>query len=186
MAKCCGRISHSPRSFWDRVLGSSRRDQAAWCLLVLSVINIGALIEFLLRARLVAAAIRHRDQHRLPAHEVSRIIATMVGGSSAAHVVFAVLFVWLAVKVRGGRPWARWVATALVVLEMLDHLTVPVLVSLLPSVAGEIIAVQAVALVFETAALVLLWAPRSHEKPGQPDGRRTSGTPAFRAARHDR
>jgi hypothetical protein len=173
-------------NFWSRVLGSSRREQAARCLLALAVINIGALIEFLLRAQLVAAAIRHRDQHRLPAHEVSRIIAGMVGGSSAGHVVFAALFVWLAVKVRGGRPWARWVATALVVLEMLDHLTIPILVSLLPSVAGEIIAVQAVALVFEIAALVLLWSPQSHETPGQPDGRRTSGMRAFRAARHDR
>jgi hypothetical protein len=149
-------------NFRDRVLGSSRRDRAARCLLLLAVINVAALIEFLIRAPLVAAAIRHRDQHRLPAQEVSRIITAMVTGSSAAHVVFAVLFVWLAVKVRGGRPWARWVATVLVALEMLDHLSIPLLTSLLPSVAGEIIVVQAVAFVFEVAALILLWAPRPH------------------------
>jgi hypothetical protein len=48
--------------------------------------------------------------------------------------------------------------------------------SLLPSVRGEIIAVQAVAFVFEVAALVLLWSPRSGNVPA----RRIEGKPASR------
>jgi hypothetical protein len=169
-------------NFGDRIKESSRRGRAVWCLIVLAIINIAALVEFLFRAHLVAAAIRHRDQHRLPAAEINRIIDAMVGGSSAVHVVLAVLFVWLAIKLRHGRPWARRVATVLIVLEMLDHLTLPTLASLLPSVAGEIIAVQAVAFVFEVAALVLMWAPRP---PGAfaSQGRRARSTRATGTAR---
>ncbi|MCF6378124.1 hypothetical protein L2K70_10970 [Nocardioides KLBMP 9356] len=60
-----------------------------------------------------------------------------------------------------GRRRARIVLTALLVLQILVHLTLPITVAQLPGYANAVIAVQASSFVLEITALLLLWVPAS-------------------------
>ena len=80
--------------------------------------------------------------------------------SMIVHVVFGTLFILACVAVRTGRNWLRIVVTVLLVIQVLAHLSLPTLIALLPGEAVAITAVQVISLLFEVAALFLLWRPR--------------------------
>jgi hypothetical protein len=85
---------------------------------------------------------------------------SQVWESAVPHVLIPVLLLWRASGLRGRRPRARIVLTVLLGVQLLAHATLPMTLHQLPGYGPLIIAVQAFSLVFELAALALLWGPR--------------------------
>jgi hypothetical protein len=75
------------------------------------------------------------------------------------HIVLAVLFALAAAVLP--RRWGRVAATVLLGLQLLAHATLPLVVAMLPAFAAQIVLVQLFSLVFEVAALWLLWGSRA-------------------------
>lgn len=67
-------------------------------------------------------------------------------------IIIAVLYVWLIVKIRQGRNWARIVATVLLALGILSSLS-----GLAGTGTGASKALQVIGLIISIAVLVLLW-----------------------------
>jgi hypothetical protein len=86
--------------------------------------------------------------------------SSQVWESVLPHVLIPVLLLWRASGLRTRRPRARIVLTVLLGVQLLAHATLPMTLHQLPGYAPVIIAVQAFSLVFEVAALALLWGPR--------------------------
>jgi hypothetical protein len=84
----------------------------------------------------------------------------LFNSSIVVHVISGTLFVLFALLVRSGRNWLRILITVLLVIQLLAHLSLPTLMALLPSEAVFTLTVQAVSLLFELAALFLLWFSR--------------------------
>jgi hypothetical protein len=97
------------------------------------------------------------------------------------HVVLAILLPLRARRLRSGRPRARVVLTVVLAIQILAHATLPMVLAELPGYGAQVIAVQAVSLVFEIAALVLLWSPaarRFFAPAARPEALVESGTRA--------
>jgi hypothetical protein len=80
-------------------------------------------------------------------------------GAVVPHLVLAVLLPIRAYKLRGGRPKARRILTFVLAIQILAHATLPGVLAQMPGYSTPIIALQAVSLLFEVGAIVLLWAP---------------------------
>jgi hypothetical protein len=77
--------------------------------------------------------------------------------SVVPHVIFAILLPLRAYRLRTGRSRARTILTVLLALQIAAHGTLPMVLKVLPGYGAWVIAVQAFSLVFEVAALWLLW-----------------------------
>lgn len=84
----------------------------------------------------------------------------LLNSSIVVHVIFGTLFILCAWLIRTGRNWLRLCVTVLLAIELLAHLSLPTIIALLPGEAIATIIVQAISLLFELAALFLLWFPR--------------------------
>jgi hypothetical protein len=84
----------------------------------------------------------------------------LLNSSTVVHGIFGTLFILFALLVRIGRNWLRILTTVLLVLELFAHLSLPSVIALLPGEALPTIVVQSISLLFELAALFLLWFSR--------------------------
>jgi hypothetical protein len=91
---------------------------------------------------------------------VAEQASSQVWESVLPHVLIPVLLLWRASTLRSRRPRARVVLTVLLGVQLLAHASLPITLHQLPGYAPVVLAVQAFSLVFEVAALVLLWGPR--------------------------
>ncbi|WP_433081226.1 hypothetical protein ACQP1P_45450 [Dactylosporangium sp. CA-052675] len=80
-------------------------------------------------------------------------------GAAVPHLVLAVLLPLRAYKLRGGRPKARRILTLVLGIQILAHAALPGVIAQMPGYAVPIVALQALSLVGEVAAIVFLWAP---------------------------
>ncbi|WP_433211584.1 hypothetical protein ACQP00_50790 [Dactylosporangium sp. CS-047395] len=85
-------------------------------------------------------------------------------GAIVPHLVLAVLLPIRALKLRGGRPKARRILTLVLAIQVVAHVTLPSVIAQMPGYAAPIIALQALSLVCELAAIVFLWAPSRREQ----------------------
>lgn len=94
--------------------------------------------------------------HRQDA-DLSPLTQNIFESSMIIHVIMGTIFILMRIVIRTGRNWLRILATVLLVIQLLAHLSIVTLIRLLPDQAVPTIAVQAISLVFELAALFLLW-----------------------------
>ncbi|WP_426508492.1 hypothetical protein ACPPVO_58510 [Dactylosporangium sp. McL0621] len=80
-------------------------------------------------------------------------------GAVVPHLVLAVLLPLRAYKLRSGRPKARRILTVVLAIQIIAHVTLPGVIAQMPGYAAPIVALQALSLVAEVAAMVFLWAP---------------------------
>ncbi|WP_433053147.1 hypothetical protein [Dactylosporangium sp. CS-033363] len=85
-------------------------------------------------------------------------------GAIVPHLVLAVLLPVRALKLRGGRPKARRILTLVLAIQVVAHVTLPSVIAQMPGYAVPLVALQALSLVCELAAIVFLWAPSRREQ----------------------
>jgi hypothetical protein len=96
--------------------------------------------------------------------------STILVVAAVFSVAVALVLIWLGLKTRGGRRWARVTVTVVVALRVLSLLRSQTQPSSHLLLVGQ--ALELVDLVVSVAVLVLLWAPedsRSYFRPRQPD-----------------
>jgi hypothetical protein len=113
---------------------------------------------------LVIGFIHYLDIFLIAGHRQEAVSSAMTqylfNSSTVVHAIFGTLFVLFALLIRTGQNWLRILVTGLLVLQLLAHLSLPTIMALLPSEAVFTLTVQAVSLLFELAALFLLWFSR--------------------------
>jgi hypothetical protein len=126
-----------------------------YAVLVVAVIHVLALVLVLLHRDVIAGAMAAAH----PTGDVDALTDAAVKQAVIPHVVLAILLPLRAWRLRRGRTGARTFLTVVLIIQVLAHLTLPMVLAELPGYAGWVIAVQAVSLVFELAALWWLWTP---------------------------
>lgn len=139
-----------------RVPTSVRRAQFA--VAAVGAIHVLALLLVLTHRDVIADALA--AQH--PGADATALAASAVWQAAIPHVVLAVLLPLRAWRLRNGRPSSRIVLTVVLGVQLLAHASLPIVLGQLPGYGAWVIAVQAVSLVFEVAALVLLWTKDSN------------------------
>jgi hypothetical protein len=139
-----------------RVPTTVRRAQFA--IAAVAAIHVLALLLVLTHRDVIAGAIA--AQH--PGADVTALAASAVWQAAIPHIVLAVLFPLRAWRLRNGRPSSRIVLTVVLGIQLLAHASLPMVLGELPGYGVWVIAIQAVSLVFEIAALVLLWTKDSN------------------------
>ncbi|MBO0781100.1 MAG: hypothetical protein J2P37_19950, partial [Ktedonobacteraceae bacterium] len=90
----------------------------------------------------------------------SAFAQSQLNSSSIVHLIMGGLFLVAAFLVRKGRNWVRIAIVVLLIFQLIGHLTLPLVVSILPTEAWSIVAVQVFSLLFELAVVFLLWFAR--------------------------
>jgi hypothetical protein len=130
-----------------------RRAQVA--VVAVAAIHVLALVLILDHRDVIAAAVAAAH----PTGDADALTRSALTQSIVPHVVLALLLPLRAARLRGGRPGTRRFLTAILVIQLLAHATLPIVLAELPGYGGWVIAVQAASLVFEVAALSWLWTP---------------------------
>jgi hypothetical protein len=134
---------------------SLRRAQLA--IFAVAAIHVLALVLVLTHRDVIAAALA--AQH--PGADADTLANAAVWQAAIPHIVLAVVLPLRAWRLRNGRRSSRIIVTAVLGIQLLAHASLPMTLSELPGYGASVIAVQAVSLVFEVAALVLLWTKES-------------------------
>jgi hypothetical protein len=137
------------------VPASLRRAQLA--IFAVAAIHVLALILVLTHRDVIAGALA--GQH--PGADADALANAAVWQAAIPHIVLAILLPLRALRLRSGKRSSRIIVTVVLGIQLAAHASLPMTLSELPGYGGWVIAVQAVSLVFEVAALVLLWAQES-------------------------
>ena len=129
-----------------------RRTQTA--VLVVAAIHVVALVLVLQHQDVISAALAAQR----PGADIGALTRATVLQSVIPHVVLAVLLPIRAFRLNPAKPGSRIVLTVVLGVQILAHATLPMVTRELPGYGPWIIAVQAVSLVFEVAALCNLWS----------------------------
>jgi hypothetical protein len=132
--------------------------QAATAVLVVAAVHVLALVLLVVNrhALLDAATAQHPDW---TAARLRELADGRFFQSAVPHVVLPVILTVRALALRSGRSRRRVFLTVLLCIQLAAHATFPLQRQMLPSFTGWLLLVQGFSLVFELAALVLLWAP---------------------------
>jgi hypothetical protein len=126
---------------------------AALGIFILALLNLANIaVTVGSRSRVVDQL--HKSGTRLTDTQINTAATVSIAFSVVISVLFAVLLVWLGIKVLAGRNWARVTATILLVLGVLSGIY-----SLTRSGGAAALVLDLVTLVVSIAVLVLLWGP---------------------------
>jgi hypothetical protein len=130
---------------------------ATGAVYVVAAIHVLALVLVLTHRDVFTDAVvsSHPDwsQARIDDEARSRYLQTLI-----PHVILPVVFVLRGRRLLEGKGRTRVVITALLGLQLVAHATLPIQLHYVPGYGAWLVAVQAFSLVFELAALWLLWA----------------------------
>ena len=132
---------------------------AVAAVFVVAAVHVAALILIGLHVDVIRGSVAAAHPG-IDAGRLSELTGTQVLSSVVPHVLLVVLLSWRAWRLRSGRPRTRIVVTILLAVQLLAHATLPTVLRMLPGYGGWVTGVQAFSLVFELAALWLLWAPK--------------------------
>jgi hypothetical protein len=132
-----------------------RRAQLA--VFAVAAIHVLALLLVLMHRDVISAALA--AQH--PGAEADALAGSAVLQSALPHVILAILLPLRALRLRNGRRSTRLILTVVLIIQIAAHATLPMVLAELPGYGAWVIAVQAVSLMFEVAALYLLWTRES-------------------------
>src|SRR6266487_570589 len=133
--------------------------QVRWAIVatcVVAAVHVAALILIAQHVDVIRGALSAAHP-TASATQVNALTRSQVLNSVVPHVVLAIVLPWRAYRLLSGRRSARVVLTALLAVQLAAHATLPMVLAVLPGYAGWVIAVQGFSLVFEVAALGLLW-----------------------------
>jgi hypothetical protein len=131
--------------------------RAQFAVFAVAAIHVLALLLVLTHRDVIAAALA--AQH--PGADTDALAGSAVLQSAIPHVVLAILLPLRAWRVRDGQRRSRLILTIVLIVQLAAHATLPMVLAELPGYGAWVIAVQAVSLVFEVAALCLLWTAQS-------------------------
>jgi len=132
--------------------------KAQYAVIVVAAIHVVALFLILTHRDVIAGAIAAAHPSATGA-ELDKLTSAALTQSIIPHVVLAVLLPLRAWRLRGGRRFGQWFLTVVLAIQLAAHASLPIVLAELPGYGAAVIAVQAVSLVFEVAALWLLWTP---------------------------
>jgi hypothetical protein len=124
---------------------------------VVAAIHVMALALVLLHRDVIAGAMA--VQH--PGGDIEALTTAAVLQAVFPHAILALVLPLRAKRLATGRPSSRIVLTVMLAIQVAAHATLPMVLAELPGYAPWVIGVQAVSLVFELAALRLLWTVES-------------------------
>jgi len=134
--------------------------RAQYAVVVVAAIHVVALALIWMHRDLIAASVA--TQHpQLTGADLDALTRSTIMQSIIPHVVLAVLLPLRAWRLRQGRRSTQVVLTVILCLQVAAHASLPIVLAELPGYGAAVIAVQAVSLLFELAALWLLWTPES-------------------------
>ena len=131
--------------------------RAQFAIAAVAAIHVLALLLVLTHQDVIAGALA--AQH--PGADVDTLAEAAVWQSAIPHIVLAILLPLRARRLGNGQPKSRIVLTIVLGIQLLAHASLPMVLGELPGYGFAVIAVQAVSLVFEVTALVLLWTNES-------------------------
>lgn len=134
---------------------SVRRTQLA--IFAVAAIHVLALALVLSHRNVIAGALAASH----PGADVDALAGAAVWQAAIPHVVLAILLPLRALRLRNGKRSSRIFVTVALGIQLLAHASLPMTLGELPGYGPWVIAVQALSLVFEVAALVLLWTKES-------------------------
>jgi hypothetical protein len=134
---------------------SVRRAQLA--IFAVAAIHVLALALVLTHRDVIAGALAASH----PGADAGALAGAAVWQAAIPHIVLAVLLPLRARRLGNGKPASRIIVTVVLGVQLLAHASLPMTLGELPGYGAWVIAVQAVSLVFEVAALVLLWTKES-------------------------
>jgi hypothetical protein len=130
--------------------------RAAWATCIVAAVHVAALALILTHVDVVRTALA-ASHPNVTAAKLADLTQSQVLSSVVPHVVFAIVLPLCAYRLLTGRSRARTVLTVLLALQIAAHATLAMVLAVLPGYALWVIGVQAFSLVFEVAALWLLW-----------------------------
>jgi hypothetical protein len=134
-------------------------DRAAMAIFVIAAIHVLALALVATHRDAIAAAVASAHPGwpgaRIDREAFSRFLQSLV-----PHAILPVVLVVRGRRLLAGGRRARLVITILLGVQLAAHATLPLQLERFPGYGPWLIAVQAVSLAFEGAALWLLWRPR--------------------------
>jgi hypothetical protein len=130
--------------------------RAQYAVFVVAAIHVVALLLILWHRDVIAASVAAHHPE-LTGAALDKLSSSTVMQSVIPHVVLAVLLPLRAWRLRRGRRWTQLFLTVLLAIQVAAHATLPIVLAELPGYGAAVVAVQAVSLVFEVAALGLLW-----------------------------
>jgi len=134
---------------------SVRRTQLA--IFAVAAIHVLALALVLTHRDVIAGALAASH----PGADADALAGAAVWHAAIPHIVLAVLLPLRARRLGNGKQSSRIIVTVVLGLQLLAHASLPMTLGQLPGYGAWVIAVQAVSLVFEVAALALLWTKES-------------------------
>jgi hypothetical protein len=134
---------------------SVRRTQLA--IFAVAAIHVLALALVLTHRDVITGALAASH----PGADADALAGAAVWQAAIPHIVLAVLLPLRAVRLGNGKRSSRIIVTVVLGVQLLAHASLPMTLGELPGYGAWVIAVQAISLVFEVAALVLLWTKES-------------------------
>lgn len=132
-----------------------------WCFIVLAVLQLLVGILLMLHRAEVLDTTR-QAKPALTQNQLDYTVNSTVYGGAVVHLIIAVLYVWIAMKIGRGRNWARIVGSAFVILAIFGGLAFLLSASsTIPEEQGQVAAEQLLSGVISLLAVGLLWLPRS-------------------------
>jgi hypothetical protein len=159
----------------DKLPIALRRTQYA--VVVVAAIHVLALLLIFTHRDVIAASLAARHP-QATATELDALTRSALLQAVLPHVVLAMLLTLRAWRLRNGRRSGRIALTVMLAIQVAAHASLPIVLAELPGYAAAVIAVQAVSLVFELAALWLLWSPEARRYVAPAPATATAASPA--------